>query len=99
MQGGQWQTCRQRLLQRPAHDLPGEPIKDDRQVDELGAQANIGDIRHPELIKASQRQPARKIEIDLKLMLRIRGRHKRPRLDRQQIVFAHETRHAFVVHQ
>jgi hypothetical protein len=68
-------------------------------VDELSAQANIGDVRHPELIHPRQRQPAREIEIDLELMLRVRGGHKGPRLDRQQVVFAHQARHPLVVHQ
>jgi hypothetical protein len=60
---------------------------------------NIGDVRHPELIYPGQRQPAREIQIHLELMLRVSGRHKGPRLDRQQVVFAHQARHPLMIHQ
>ena len=39
------------------------------------------------------------IEIDLQLVIGIRGDHERPRLHGQQVVLAHEPRHPLVVHQ
>ena len=94
-----WQARGQRSIQRPAHHLARESIQDHRQVNELCLQPNVSDVGHPELIDAGQLHPAGEIQIDLQLMLGIRGDHEGPRLHRQQVVFPHQPRHAFVVHQ
>jgi hypothetical protein len=56
----------------------------DRQIDELAQQPDVGDIRDPELIDASQRHAARQVQEDLEIVRRIGGGdHETPRLHRQ----------------
>jgi hypothetical protein len=40
-------------------------------------QADVGDVCHSKLIDASQLRAARQVEIDLQLVVRVRGNHKR----------------------
>ena len=89
----------QRSIQFPAHHLAREGIQDHRQVDELALQPDVGDVGHPKLVDAGQLHPAGQIQIDLQLVIRVRGDHERLRLHRQQVVLAHQPRHALVVHQ
>ena len=86
-------------LQCPAHHLARERIQDHRQVNKLRLQPNVSDISHPELIDAGQLHPTGQIQIDLQLMIGIRGDHERPRLHGQQVVFPHQPRHSLVVDQ
>ena len=64
-QGRDRQPGSQRAVQRPAHDLAGIRIEHHRQVDELRSQANIGDVRDPELIHPGEGQAAGQVESDL----------------------------------
>ena len=95
----QRQPRRQGLLQRPAHDLAREAIENHGQIDELRAQANVGDVRPLQLIETGQREPAGEIEIHLKLMLCVRRGDKGPRLNGQQGVLSHEPGDALMIHQ
>ena len=96
---GRRQARRQGLLHGPAHDIAGKLIEDDGQIDELRAQANVGDVRPLQLIETGQREPAGEIEIHLKLMLCVRRGDKGPRLNGQQGVLSHEPGDALMIHQ
>ncbi len=89
----------QRSLQLPAHHFARVGIENHRQVDKLALQPDVGDVGHPKLIDPGQLHPAGQIQIDLQLVIGIRGHHEGSRLHRQQVVLAHDPRHSLVVHQ
>ena len=62
-------------------------------------QPDVSDVGHPQLVDARQLHPAGQVEIDLQLVIGIRRHDEGPRLHRQQVVLAHDPRHALVVHQ
>jgi hypothetical protein len=67
---GMFQRCDrqpggQRAVQRPADDLAGLRIEHYRQIDELRAQANIGEVCDRELIHPGEGQAASQVECHL----------------------------------
>ena len=55
------EPARQRPVQRPSHYLPRERVEDDREIDELALQPDVGDIRDPQLIDPAQRHAASEV--------------------------------------
>ena len=53
------------VVQRPAQHLAQIRIENHRQVDELARQPDVGDVRHPQLVDASPRHPARQVQVHL----------------------------------
>jgi hypothetical protein len=49
-QCGYSQATSQAAPQRPTHYLARKSVENYGQIDKLGFQANVGDIRHPQLI-------------------------------------------------
>jgi hypothetical protein len=93
------QTGRQRPVQRPAHHFPRKRVEDYGQVDKLLLQTDIGDVRYSELIHPRQFHSTGQIQIDLELVIGIRGHHERPRLHTQQVVLPHDPQHTLVIYQ
>jgi hypothetical protein len=87
----------QRTIQRPADRFAREAIDDYCQVNKLGAQMDIGDVRDPELVDTSQGQARRQVHVHLAIVLRIRRQDKLAEPHRQQIVGSHHAQHALVV--
>ena len=61
-------------------------------------QSDASDIGHPKLVDARQFHSARQVDVDLQMVMGVRRHHEGPRLHRQQVVLAHNPRHALVVH-
>ncbi len=92
------QLSLERSSQRPPDDLARECVQYDRQVHKLGAQADVGDVRHPKLVDSTQRHPAREIRIDRQIVSRVRGDHKRAPAQIQQVVLPQQVQHALMIH-
>ena len=85
-------------IQRPADNLSAECVEDDREITELLRQMQVRDIGHPELIKAVQHYPVRKIGNDAPVVARVRRRwHKRGLAQAQKVVLAHQAQHPLVI--
>jgi hypothetical protein len=77
-------------LQRPADHPARVSVEDHGQKDELLTQADVGDVRHPQLIHAGQYCLASQVWIELLSVIGIGGRHELPLPHAQQVIFAHE---------
>lgn len=91
------QPSRQCAVECPIHNLSGIRIENHRQVDELRSQANIGEVRNPELIHPGEGQAAGQAESDRPLKIRIRRDHEGSRLHGEQVVCPYEPRYSLVV--
>jgi hypothetical protein len=73
----------QRSGQFPAHHFARVGIENHGEVDKLTMQSDVGDVGHPKLIDPGQLHSASQIQINLQLVLRIRGDHEGTRLHRK----------------
>ncbi len=83
-------------LIRHYSDSPLVSIQNHRQVVEFGFQADVGDVGHPELVDAGQHQAARRIRIHRTSVIGIRGDHKLPASQAEQIMLAHDPAHSLL---
>ena len=84
--------------ERPADDLARKGVEDDGEIDEGLRQTNVGDVGDPDLIEAGGLEPAHEVGPDRVVVFAHRGlRNERFCPQRQEVVFAHEPRHALVV--
>ena len=66
---------------------------------ELLLQADVGDVRHPQLVETGRDHAARQVRHHPPAMARVcRRRHEGSFSQAQQIVLAHQAQHPFVVH-
>jgi len=72
----------QRSGQFPAHHFARVGIENHGEVDKLTTQSDVGDVGHPKLIDPGQLHSASQIQVNLQLVLRIRGDHEGTRLHR-----------------
>jgi hypothetical protein len=82
----------------PADAAPGVGIQDRRQVTECRGQPDVGDIRHPDLVKAVDHQVLDPIGVAPEAMLGVRGRDKPAFELAEQGFFSHDPQHPFVIH-
>ena len=88
----------QRRRQCPADHLAAERVEDHRQIDERFGEMDVGDVRHPQLIKPRELHPPCQVRHHTPAMPAI-GRHRHERLapQTQQIVLTHQPQHTLVV--
>jgi hypothetical protein len=85
--------------QTPTHYQPRIRIQNHGQENKLAEQANVGDVRYPELIHRRHLHARRQIQIHLEAVRAIRGHHVLAWADGDQIVLAHQPSHALAIHQ
>ena len=83
LQRRDWQPHYQRSRQFPAHHFARVGIENHGEIDKLAMQPDVGDVGYPKLIDSGQLHPAGQIQVNLQLVLRIRGDHEGTRLHRQ----------------
>jgi len=66
-----------------AHHFPRKRVENYGEVDKLLLQTDVGDVRYPELIHPRQFHSTGQVQIDLELVIGIRGQHERPRVHSQ----------------
>src|SRR5712671_1537510 len=89
----------QMRVQRPADHAPAERVEHDGKESELLLQADIGDVRHPQLIEIGRHHPTRQVRHHPPAMAGVgRHRHEGSFPQAQQIVLAHQAQHPLVVH-
>src|SRR5579871_1723892 len=82
----------------PAHTTTRERIQNAGQVDKRAAQANIGQIRDPGLIRRGQDQLAQPVGIDRKAMPRVGGQDDKALFQvAEQRLLAHDAQYALVI--
>jgi hypothetical protein len=59
--------------QRPAHYLAREAVENDGKIGEGLAQANVSDIRHPDLVRPGRHQATQQIRHNEKAVTAVRG--------------------------
>src|SRR5262249_17024112 len=74
-------------------------VKHHRQVDKLAMYPDVSEVSHPKLVASGQLHPASEIQIDLQVMIGIRGHDEGQRLYGEQVILAHDPSHALVIHQ
>src|SRR5277367_3425112 len=87
-----------RVIQCPAYNLAREAIEDHRQVDQLALQTNVGDVGYPQLVDTRHLHTASPVQLDLPLVVRVRGDHEPLRLNGQQIIVPHHSCHLLAAH-
>ena len=68
-QGNHRQPTCDAPLQGPTHYSARKAVQNQRQVNKLASQANVGDIRHPKLIDSGQLHATGQVEIDLQRVI------------------------------
>ena len=77
--------------QRPAHDLAREAVENDGEIGEGLAQANVSDIRHPDLVRPRRHQAAQQIRHNEEGVAAVRGGWgKRLAAHRDEVVLVHK---------
>jgi len=61
----------QRAAQRPTHHTSGIGVQNHRQINEFDSQANVGDVRYPELVDAAVLDLGRQIRINRQRVARV----------------------------
>src|SRR6266852_7008470 len=73
LQGGQGQSLVEAAAQMPAANGAGENVQEHRQVDELLAETNVGDVRDPNLIGPCNFQGWHEVGITRESVMAARG--------------------------
>jgi len=83
--------------QFPGQDVAAVPVHDRHQVQETAAEADVGDVRAPDLVRGNDRQIPEKVRVDPGFILR----HAQPgfRIDRFQAHEPHESPDSFLVYR
>lgn len=63
-QGAEGKPRLQRSVEGPAHNLPRKGIQDYCQINKLGLEPKVGDIRNPQLVSSADLQSACEVEVD-----------------------------------
>jgi hypothetical protein len=81
------------VFEREAHDLARESVDDDREIDKVFGEPDVGDVGDPHLIEAGQLQPAHEVGRDRAVVVaHCRARNEGLGAQRQQIVRARQPR-------
>jgi len=84
--------------ERPADRFAREGVEDDRQIDEVLRQPDIGDVGDPYLVEAGRSKPAGQIRHDGKAVAAVGGAgDERSGAQAEQVVGAHQPEHPFGV--
>ena len=85
--------------QRPAHYLAREAVKNDGEVGEGLAQANVSDIRNPDLVRLRRHQATQQIGHNEKAVAAVRGGWcKRLPAHRDEVIFVHKPLNPFGIY-
>lgn len=99
LQGGQGERRVQALRQGVTDDLPAAGIKDDREVAKALRDADVGEVRDPDLSEAAWDVVAIEVRVDWVVMPAVRGAHVALSRSDPQPGQPHDPRHFLVVHQ
>ena len=72
-------------------------IQHHRQIYELAAQPDVGDVGHPQLVRPLYLQVRRVVGVHRQRVFGFRRHHELALPQREQIVLLHQPQHAFVV--
>lgn len=86
------------MADRVAHHLPRPGVEKHGEVDEPGAEPDIREIRHPELVRARDSEPGREIREDWRVMRTVGRRQEATDTFRSDRPFAHEPGHPLVIY-
>src|SRR6266700_205244 len=84
------QACVDRTADRISHHSARPGVEDGGQVDEAGGDCDVGDVRHPELVRAVDDPVTRTIRKDRIVVIAVGRGHKPPPALGLQVVLAHE---------
>src|SRR5579864_947431 len=86
----------------PVQIPPNHPSRVDiqhhRQVHKLRPQSDVGDIRHPQLIRPLHLHPRRQVLIHPQSVMAVGRPRPAPLAQTQQIIFPHQAQHTLAVH-
>ncbi len=86
------------FVQRPADDPAGVGVQHNRQINELLAQPDIGDVSYPELVDAGQLHTRGQVQMDAQLVAGVGGDREAPPPQAEQVVLRHQPRYPLAVH-
>ena len=97
LQGSEHQLRAQVVGHGPTHGLSAPGVEHDGQVDELVAQADVGQIGHPKLVGGGHVHARRQVRADGQPVVAVGGCHEPLLPEAQQVVLSHEPQDALVV--